>query len=350
MSKQDRQSSRWVDFARVRRSVTLKQVIENLYKIEGLKRHGDKLVGPCPVHGGDSPRAFHADLEKNVWHCFSRCKRGGNQLDFVAAYEDISIREAALKLQEHFMASTEPAPSKGRRRRGPRSPNRDHPPREDRPDTNPPLELQLQLSRDHPHLTEVRCLHTETIERFGVGYCAKGIMRGCIAIPIHDEQGQLVAYAGRHLRPQQVREYGKYKFPKGFRKELVLYNRHRASGPTLVLVEGFFTVMKLYEAGIENVVASMGCDLSDHQARLLADATKDVIVLYDGNEAGYSGADAAKAKLEQLGVTARIARLPEDTEPDDLHPRALRWLVNGMRALDLTELSFWVRAARPDDE
>jgi len=100
--------------------------------------------------------------------------------------------------------------------------------------------------------------------------------------------------------------------------------------------------MKLHEAGIENAVASMGCDLSDHQARLLA-AVKEVIVLYDGNEAGYSGADAAKAKLEQLGVTVRIARLPEDTEPDDLHPRALRWLVNGMQQLDLTEVSFWIR-------
>jgi DNA primase len=81
-----------------------------MYGLTNLKRDGDKLVGPCPVHNGDSPRAFHADLKKNVWHCFSRCQKGGNQIDLVAQKEGISIREAGLKLQERFLGGDQARP------------------------------------------------------------------------------------------------------------------------------------------------------------------------------------------------------------------------------------------------
>ena len=97
--------SHWVNFAEIRARVSLEDVIYRYYKIDTLKRTGSKLTGPCPVHGGDAPRAFAADLDKNVWHCFTKCGKGGNQLDFVAAKENISIRDAALKLQAFFLGS-----------------------------------------------------------------------------------------------------------------------------------------------------------------------------------------------------------------------------------------------------
>src|SRR3954465_4482384 len=102
----------WINFAELRARVSLEDVIVRYYGITTLKRDGPKLIGPCPIHNGDSPRAFHADLDKNVWHCFSRCQKGGNQLDFVAAKESIGIREAALRLQGFLLggagASTPP--------------------------------------------------------------------------------------------------------------------------------------------------------------------------------------------------------------------------------------------------
>ena len=52
----------WIDFHELRRRVTLEDVVFRFYGIDTLERDGQKLVGPCPVHGGDSPRAFHADL------------------------------------------------------------------------------------------------------------------------------------------------------------------------------------------------------------------------------------------------------------------------------------------------
>lgn len=355
--------SKWVNFAEVRQKVSLEQVLTRYYKITSLNRQGEKLIGPCPVHGGDSPRAFHADLDRNIWHCFSQCKGGGNQLDLVAKKEGISVREAALRLQEFFLGDHRETPEddEGRKssgktgvrpksrpsaRRGDVPEGRPPPPETvEPPSRNPALDLKLDLKSDHPHLAD-RQLKPETISHFGVGYCSKGILRGMIAIPIHDEDGVLVAYAGRRLKTSDIDQYGKYKLPKGFRKELVLFNFHHnremMAENGLILVEGFFSVMKLHEAGFPNVVASMGCEVSDYQLELLARA-KDVIVLFDGNEAGREGAKHVVERLGE-GSTVRLVHLPDDTEPDDLSPQALRWLVNGMQVLDLTRVSFSINS------
>lgn len=345
----------WVDFKDVRSRVSLEDVLVRYYRVKRLKRNGTKLTGPCPVHGGDNPRAFHADLDKQVWHCFTGCGRGGNQLDLVALKDDLTIRDAALRLQEHFLGPE--TATKGKQPAGrthdageeddeatdSRAEGGDTETEVAAPEPNPVLSLRLALQGDHPHLTEDRGLSRATTELFGVGYANRGIMRGTIAIPIHNSGGELVAYAGRHLKPEAIREHGKYKFPKGFRKELELYGYHLAMehlGEGLILVEGFFSVLKLYEAGLQGVVASMGCQLSEYQAALLLNAS-DVIVMYDGNDAGRRGTDGVR---ERLGgkVTLRVVTLPSGFEPEMLSPRALRWLVNGMRALNLTDVSLEV--------
>ena len=76
---------------------------------------------------------------------------------------------------------------------------------------NKPLQFRLdKLQREHPYLTQERGLTLETIVDFGIGYCAKGMMAERIAIPIHNPEGQVVAYAGRfvgepHLRRASTR-------------------------------------------------------------------------------------------------------------------------------------------------
>lgn len=350
----------WVNFAEIRARVSLEDVILRYYKIEGLKRDGQKFVGPCPVHGGDSPRSFHADLEKNIWHCFSKCKKGGNQLDFVAAKENIPIRDAALKLQTFFLGSgstprpTTPVPVVPSTRATTSTPHGSTPapttvpgkPPEDG-EGNPVLDLKLEVKGDHPHLIQDRGLKLETVNHFGIGYCGRGIMKGMIAIPIHDEEGNLVAYAGRRLKYADIRDFGKYKFPKGFKKEIVLYNLNRARPHLaelgyLIVVEGFFSVVKLHEMGFLNVVAIMGSDVSDAQARLLTEA-KEVVILFDGDDAGWSGALLARERLAK-DITVRLGRLPKGAEPEGLAPKALRWLVNGLRQLDLAEVAMTDRS------
>lgn len=333
----------WVNFAEIRAKVSIEAVLRDMYGLANLKPDGDKLVGPCPVHNGDSPRAFHADMKKNIWHCFSRCQRGGNVLDLVSLKDGISIREAGLKLQERFLGSGEPPPTRaGPEPAAPATPAPKAKANGAVAERNPAIEIELKLRGDHPHLIDVRKLTAETTSHFGVGFCSHGTLRGAIAIPIHDEAGALVAYAGRRLKHDEVETFGKYKFPKGFKKELVLYNLHRASGAGrekgLVLVEGFFAVMAMYQAGFDHVVASMGCELSDHQVELLA-GFPEVVLLFDGDEAGCTATAAAREKL--CGKTrVRTIQLRADVKPDDLPARAIKWLVNGVQLLDLHEVIY----------
>jgi DNA primase len=151
------------------------------------------------------------------------------------------------------------------------------------------------LDAAHPYLAE-RELSAETIAEFGVGYCQKGSMTGRIVVPIHDAEGQLVAYAGRWPGPPPDEDTPKYKLPPGFRKAQELFNLHRAmrepDETPLAIVEGFFDCMRLWQQGLRRVVALMGCSLSTAQEELLTRATTQhtrVIVMLDEDEAGRAG-------------------------------------------------------------
>lgn len=91
---------RWVDFSAVKRAVSLEEVLRH-YQIPELRRHRDQLQGRCPIHHGQRDDSFRVHLSKNVFQCFA-CQAHGNVLDFVAAMEQCSIREAALRLQQWF--------------------------------------------------------------------------------------------------------------------------------------------------------------------------------------------------------------------------------------------------------
>ncbi len=93
-------ASGWVDFSAVKRAVSL-EVVLGYYRVRGLRRRGDQLQGCCPIHHGRRDDSFRAHLTRNVFHCFA-CQARGNVLDFVAAMERCSIREAALRLQQRF--------------------------------------------------------------------------------------------------------------------------------------------------------------------------------------------------------------------------------------------------------
>ncbi len=338
----------WVNFREIRARVSIQRVLNEYYQLDNLKLSGTVATGPCPVHGGDNPRGFHVDFEKNLWHCFTGCKRGGNQLDLVAAKDNVPIREAALRLQRFFLGDdggappvSSPAfPAQSRREPPVRTAAATEAPKK-KEKVNPPLDLALQLLPDHPHILEDRKLSQATAEHFGVGYCARGILAGCIGFPIHNEDGQLVAYAGRRLKFSDAEDLGKYRFPKGFHKDRVLYNLHRAlpeSTDALVLVEGFFSVLKLHEAGVPNVAAVMGSDLSEHQAALAARAPR-VVVFFDGNEAGRRGTVAAIERLRPL-VPVTALDLPDDWEPEDCSAEMLHWLLTGATALGCDGVAF----------
>jgi hypothetical protein len=174
----------WVNFSEVKKRVKLDRVLRS-YGVNWLRPSGEQQYrGRCPIHQGQGPEAFHAHLGRNVFHCFA-CGAGGNVLDFVAAIEGCSMREAALRLQGSQDGAgaawaSEPEQSKlvRKKRR-----------------VNPPLGFSLDLDDAHPYLAG-RGMDAATASYFGVGYCGgRGLMSGRIAIPIHDADGRLVATA-----------------------------------------------------------------------------------------------------------------------------------------------------------
>src|ERR1700730_13316124 len=90
----------WVDFRVIKAQVSMQMLVEH-YALRELRTSKDELRGRCPIHKGDGERTFHINLSKNAFQCFS-CKAKGNVLDFVAAMESCSVRDAALKLQAWF--------------------------------------------------------------------------------------------------------------------------------------------------------------------------------------------------------------------------------------------------------
>src|SRR5206468_4409817 len=94
--------SQYVDFKAVKASVSMLQILEHYGLTERFKRSNDSLSGSCPLHNGDNPTQFRVSISKNCWNCFGQCKRGGNVLDFVALKENVSVREAAIRISEWF--------------------------------------------------------------------------------------------------------------------------------------------------------------------------------------------------------------------------------------------------------
>jgi DNA primase len=141
-------------------------------------------------------------------------------------------------------------------------------------------------------------------------------MSGRMVIPIHNEMGELVAYAGRAIDGSEPR----YKLPAGFKKSLELFNLHRAVAGneerSVVIVEGFFDCMKVHQAGFP-AIALMGSSLSQKQEDLLAKHFRMAWLLLDGDDAGQGAADDCLARLAQR-TFVRLVRLEDGRQPDSL--------------------------------
>ncbi len=322
-----------VDFRAVREAVTMEEILNHYGLLDRMKRNGDNLSGCCPIHKGKNPTQFRVSLEKNLWNCFSECKHGGNVIDFISRMEDVSAYAAAQKAIEWFKLSEEMVYAEGaaapqeEAEAAPRPKAATTVVQEPKPEgtaPNPPLTFRLDnLQRDHPYLAE-RGLTLETIVDFGVGFCAKGMMAGRIAIPIHNAKGQVVAYAGRHVG-DPAEGTPKYKLPPGFRKSLELFNLDRAKQASpdlpLIVVEGFFDAMKLHQLGHRKVVALMGSSMSAAQEDLIRRHTDQhslIVVMLDEDEAGRSARDEIASRLAKFAYVRIHAFEKEGFQPEHL--------------------------------
>ena len=232
------------------------------------------------------------------------------------AREGLSVRAAALQLQEWFMLPgqkpNQPSSAKTETTKKP----------EATPQAagviNPPLGFRLRVDPAHEY-GQKRGVPKEVIEQFGAGLClSKGMFAGRFVFPLHDEQGRVIGYAGRSVDETEP----KYLFPsseKGFQKRHLLFNLHREikeldPDEPVIVVEGFFDCLRVKTLGYP-CVALLGAALSKEQEQLLAAYFQRVILLLDGDKAGQS---ATEDCLNRLGrkVFVKALTLAEGQQPD----------------------------------
>ncbi len=264
-----------ISFKHIKETISLKEVSDG-YGVK-LQAMGEELVGPCPLHGGDNPTAFHLNPRKNRWTCFTKCKFG-DVIDFVSLIEPCSLREAAEILVKKYSLYGNEVPSV------------------------------------HPYLAK-RELDRQTLDIFGVKYQKEGPWRGMITIPLHDEDGRFLGYLGRRLTHLKR---GKYKIQKGVKRSQILFNLHRVDlSKRTFVVEGPFDTMRLHQAGYSNVVSLLGRTLSDFQYGILKQTP--ITLMLDQDDAGIL---ATQKILKQL-KDAKTIQLPAK-DPGEMSMDAIR--------------------------
>ena len=313
-----------------------------------LRRTGADFRAACPFHGG-THRNFAVIPKKGMFYCFV-CHEGGDVFTFfmkkLGMDYPTAVREVARRVG---IAIPE---------RGPTGPD----PRE-------PLygavaaaadwfarqlreSPEAQVARDY---LASRHLELEVVLPLGLGYAPrskalldamKGLgvreevlleagllvkredgtllprFRGRLLFPIHDLRARVVAFGGRILGEGEPKYLNSPDSPV-FHKGKLLYNLHVAKhamrkAERAILVEGYFDVLRLSLAGIEEVVAPLGTGLTPDQAQLLARHAPHVTLLYDSDDAGLRATFRAGDELLRQGLRVSVATLPPGEDPDTL--------------------------------
>lgn len=306
---------------------------------------GRNFMGVCPFHDDNNP-SMSVSREKKIFKCFS-CGATGTVFKFVMDYENISFPEAIAKL----------APKAGIHL----DIDASH-----KPKVRSPLydvyALSLKFYTNNLHTAygkkaksylQKRGFTEEMINKYQVGlalndrntlskiltqkYDENTLMKSGligqnekhfydlfydrIMFPLYDLDGKVIAYSGRIYDREDNSKYFNTRETEIFKKGELLYNYHRAkpvarkSGQVIVM-EGFMDVIKASTIGLENVVATMGTGVTPFQANLIKKMAKEIILCFDGDDAGRKATISLGDELLKIGVSPKVVAL-DGYDPDE---------------------------------
>lgn len=337
------------------------EVVDVASDLTSLKRHGRKYLGLCPFHKEKTP-SFNVDPDLGLYHCFG-CGVGGDAIDLFMRGSGDDFPGAIEALANRYAIPLEYGDD-GRAQA--------------RRDIGTALEAAerffrraLRQSTSTRRYLEEREIPDELVDGFSLGFAPDdwhalhqalgrelddsalldaGLLgrsdksgrlydrfRNRLMFPIHSASGKLVGFGGRTLGDDRAKYVNTAETPS-FRKGELLYGLHRAKRALRdsgrgVLAEGYFDVIGLVASGIEGAVAGMGTALTAEQAKLLARYCDEVILAYDGDEAGAGAARKSLPLLLAAGLTVRRAAFPAGHDPDSLRTErgadAVRALIDG---------------------
>lgn len=258
-----------------------------------------RVLCPSPDHNDQNPSCF-INLDKHVFICFSCGARGpiGRALRWVGVSDDeIQRLEQGKPLRAEVQA---------------------------------PLvfldECVLGAWDYAPYMWIDAGLDADVLARHEIGY---DCLNKRITVPIRDKYGRLLCVSGRATLPGQEPRYKIYKSeygeltPAGYapRKGAVLWRHHMLpQSDELIVVEGFKAAMWLVQHGYENVVATMGKNVTHEQVGLLCSLRRRVTIFFDEDDAGRNGATELGITLYRQGIDVRYACYEDGKSPDDLSP------------------------------
>jgi len=316
-----------------------------------LKKRGKNFVGLCPFHQEKTP-SFTVSSEKQVYHCFG-CAKGGNVITFVMEFEKVSFTEAVRSLAEKAgitISFTEVDQERQNETEALYNVCR-----------FAGLHFYNNLTKTDEGRAALEYFHQrgfsdETIRVFGLGYSLNSwdglvhrakeegldrgdllkaglirvredgtdydYFRGRAMFPIFSTTGRVIGFGARKLRDDDP--LGKYiNSPETpiYNKSRVLFGLFHSKDAVraqdnALMVEGYADLISLYQAGIQNVVASSGTALTEEQVQLISRYGKKLTLVYDADSAGSNatlrGMDIALA--QDLDIS--IVELPEGEDPD----------------------------------
>ncbi|WP_309714560.1 DNA primase [Armatimonas sp.] len=341
-------------------------LVEFISRYTALKRSGRTFKGLCPFHNEKTP-SFTVDPDRGSWHCWGGCSTGGDIFAFVMKAESLTFPEAAERL-----ASIAGVTLTYKGGQDPSEAARQRDEKERLYSANAEATRffrnflgKAKLAQDY--IVE-RGLAHETLENFQVGYApdewsalsrylqGRGVsmddaeqaglnfpsrriqgeftdkFRGRLIFPIIDVQERVVAFGGRIIPnpelPPDTNVGPKYlNSPETpvFSKSRILYGLNRArkaisDADRVLVVEGYMDVIAAHQAGIENVVATLGTSLTDEHIRILGRYTKNILLSFDSDEAGVRAALRAAELFTAHGpeFALRILAMPEGDDPDSM--------------------------------
>jgi DNA primase len=304
-----------------------------------------------------NPTGFTFGIHDGIWkwRCWGDCRAVGTVVTFVERFLQIEPAHVRLWFHEHFANRLTARPPDAKR--GGESRPRDGttetkearpvlrtPERAEQKTTQPeklpeeageykPIRFTLNLDRNVPYLKE-RGFDDAVLDRYGIGLCNRGLLKGYVAIPVwetprgQNPYGYLGRWPGDDFNADDGRP--KYRWPASFPKQRFLFGLNEAldgtDGVPLLVVEGVFDALRCVQNGYAAAVAIFGSSLSDQQAELLADIGRPVYLMFDGDEAGQSGMVDATRKLASRAFV-RAIRLSDGQQPDDLSAAELQQLL-----------------------
>jgi len=286
-------------YERISESVNLVDYITTYTNLQ-LEKAGREYRALCPFHEETVP-SFYVSPVKNLWYCFG-CNNGGGIIQFVSLYKNIPVYEAVkflaetygISIKEELLKQVKEAEKEREALGKILSKARDR------------LEKE---SKGKAYLKE-RGLSEKTIKEFGLGYSAKN---NAIIIPIHDVYGRMCGWAMRKLTGEP--KYLNSTNGTLYNKSSVLFNLNRAlpyARDALYIVEGYFDVMAVYQAGFKNVAAIGGSMLTRQQARILHRFLEDseIVLVPDADEAGMKAAERNIELLKEMDLAVNVVQLP----------------------------------------